>query len=142
MHVHRKHAAIAISILLVFLALPGVAAVLQRQSLVASANGEGTIKMGKEEFKIYAVVVKLFEDGKAEINLVSDITVFINGTWSRGDDTEKTIDLKITGNISAGNMDGGGKLFLSEDRKSIAALKLEVLNKTTRKIIKADFVAK
>ena len=98
-------------------------------------------KLGKEEFKIYAVVLKLFEDGKAEISLLTDITVFINGTWSRGND-EKAIDLKITGNMVAANMDGGGRVFLGEDRKSIAGLKLEVLNKTTRKIIKADFVAK
>ncbi|MCM3870825.1 MAG: hypothetical protein ND895_09055 [Pyrinomonadaceae bacterium] len=141
MQVHRKHAAIAISIVLTVLALTGMAGGQQPKSLVASANGEGTIKLGKEEFKIHAVVVKLFEDGKAEINLVTDITVFISGTWSRGQD-EKAIDLKITGNMGAASMDGAGKLFLGEDRKSIAGLKLEVLNKTTRKIIKADFVAK
>ena len=141
MQVHRKHEAIAVCILLTLLALPAITRGQQPKSLVASANGEGTIKLGKEEFKIHAVVVKLFEDNKAEINLVTDITVFINGTWSRGED-EKAIDLKITGNMGAASMDGGGKLFLGEDRKSIAGLKLEVLNKTTRKIIKADFVAK
>ena len=122
--------------------MPGIAGGQQLRSLVASAQGEGIISLGKEKFKIYAVVVKLFEDGKAEINLVTDITVFITGTWSRGDDAERAIDLKITGNVAAGNLDGGGKLFLGEDRKSIAGLKLEVLNKTSRKIIKADFVAK
>ena len=139
--VHQKHTAIAISILLALLAPPRIAGGQQTKSLVASASGEGTIRLGKEQFKISAVVVKLFEDGKAEINLVTDITVFINGTWSSGDN-EKVIDLKITGNVSAGNMAGSGKLFLGEDRKSIAGLKLEVLNKISRKVIKADFVAK
>ena len=142
MHVHRKHRVIAISILLVLLALPGIAGAQQPKSLVASANGEGTIKLGKEQFKIYAVVVKLFEDGKAEINLVTDITVFISGTWSRGDDSAKVIDLKITGNMMAGAVDGSGKIFLTEDRKSIAGLKVEVLNKNTRKVVKAEFTAK
>ena len=142
MHVHRKHRVIAISILLVLLALPGIAGAQQPKSLVASANGEGTIKLGKEQFKIYAVVVKLFEDGKAEINLVTDITVFISGTWSRGDDAAKVIDLKITGNMMAGAVDGSGKIFLTEDRKSIAGLKAEVLNKNTRIVVKAVFTAK
>jgi len=141
MQVHLKHKAIAVSIFLFLLALPGIAVGQQPKSLVASANGEGTIKLGNEEFKLYAVVVKLFEDGKAELNLLTDITVFIAGTWSRGDDAEKAIDLRITGN-AAGNMEGGGKLFLGNDRKSIAGLKLEVLNKSSKKVIKVDFVAK
>jgi len=142
MQFHQKHTAIATCILLTLLALASIAGGQEPKSLVASAKGEGTIKLGKEEFKIYAVVVKLFEDGKAEINLVTDITVLITGTWSRGDDTEKAIDLKITGNMTGGSLDGGGKLFLSGDRKSIAGLKLEVLNKISKKIVKADFVAK
>lgn len=142
MQVHRKQTAIAIAILMVLLNLPGIAGGQQPKSLVAHAKGDGTIKLGNEEFKIYAVVVKLFKDGKAELNLVTDITVFINGTWSRGDDAEKAINLKIKGNAIAGNMEGGGKLFLSENRKSIVRLQLEVLNKSTQKIITAVFEAK
>ena len=142
MQVHRKHRAIAISILVMLLTLPGIAGGQQPKSLVASANGEGTIKLGKEEFKIYAVVVKLFEDGKAEINLVTDITVFVSGTWSGGDDVQKGIDLHITGNVSAGNLEGSGKVFLRDDRKSITGLNLEVHNKGTKKTIKANFTAK
>src|SRR6266576_3425363 len=139
--VHRDARAIALSILLALLTMP-VALGQQPKSLVASTKGEGTIRIGKEEFKIHAVVVKLFKDGKAEINVVSDITVFIQGTWSRGADAQKVIDLKITGTTSAGNMDGGGKLFLTENRKSIAGLTLEVLNKASGRTINADFVAK
>ena len=120
----------------------GIAVAQQPNSLVATANGEGSIKFGKEEFKINAVVVKLFEDNKAEISLVTDITVFVSGTWSRADDASKEIALKITGGSVSGNLDGGGKLLLTDDRKSIAGLKLQVVNQTTKKIIKADFVAK
>ena len=140
MQAHPKHTAIAISILLTLLALPAIAGAQQPKSLVASAKGEGTIRLGNEEFKIHAVTVKLFEDGKAEINLVTDITVFLAGTWSHGDDAEQAIHLKITGNSMSS--EGVGELFLSEGRKSIAGLKLEVRNKTTKRIVKADFVAK
>ena len=111
-------------------------------SLVASANGEGKIKLGKEQFKLSAVVVKAFQDGKVEINLITDITVFISGTWSRASETDKTIDLKITGNSMSGNLDGGGKLFLTDDRKGITGLKLQVVNKMTKKTVSADFTAK
>ena len=111
-------------------------------SLVASANGQGKIKLGKEEFKLSAVVVKAFQDGKVEINLITDITVFISGTWSRASETDKTIDLKITGNSMSGNLDGGGKLFLTDDRKGITGLKLQVVNKMTKKTVSADFTAK
>ena len=137
MQADRKFMAACILTLLTF-SIPGWAVSGQSKSLVASAKGEGTIRLGNEEFKIHAVVVKLFADGKAEINLVTDITVFIKGTWSRGNDAEKVIDLRITGSMS----DGGGKLFLGEDRKSIVGLKLELTNRTTKKIITADFLAK
>ncbi len=142
MQIQLKHLRMAMTILMMLLTVPGLAAGQLPKSLVATANGDGTIKLGNEEFKIYAVTVKLFKDGKAEINLVTDITVFVNGTWSRGDDAENAIILKIKGNVMAGNMEGGGKLFLTANRKAIARLQLEVVNKTTAKVIKADFEAK
>ena len=111
-------------------------------SLVVSANGEGKVKLGKEEFKLSAVVVKGFQDGKIEINLVTDITAFISGTWSRANQNDKTIDVKITGGSNSGNLDGGGTIFLTDDGQSIASLKLQVVNKITKKTITADFVAK
>jgi hypothetical protein len=139
----RRHHVIAFLALGMLLALSSVAAAQDPPtSLVTTANGEGKIKLGKEEYKLHAIVVKLFQDGKAEINLITDITVFIEGTWSRGSEADKTIDLKITGNSMSGNLNGGGKLFLTEDRKSIAGLKLQALNKTSKKTVTADFVSK
>src|SRR6267142_955478 len=93
-----KRKLISICVCASLLGLPGIAAGQEIKSLVASVSGQGTIRLGKEEFKLHAVVVKLFEDGKAELNLITDITVFISGTWSRTDDAAKDIDLKITGN--------------------------------------------
>jgi len=139
----RNYSAITVFAFCALLALSSFAFAQDPQpSLVASANGEGTIKLGKEEFKLNAVVVKGFQDGKIEINLVTDITVFISGTWSRANDNDKIIAVKITGNSTSGNLDGGGKLILSDDRKSITGLKLQVVNKITRKTITADFTAK
>ena len=138
----RNQIVIAFSIFLISLALAMTAVGQQPASLVATANGEGTIKFGEEEFKLHAVVVKLFEDGKAEIQLVTDITVFIQGSWGRSSDTSRDLDITISGNITSKSLDGGGKLYLSEDRKSITALKLEVVNRISKKLIKVDFVAK
>ena len=137
---NRTWAAVLASLILLMLA--GVAVAQQPKSLVATANGEGSIKFGKEEFKIYSVVVKCFEDGKAEISLVTDITVFVNGNWSRTDDMSNEIALKITGGSVSGNLDGGGKLLLTADRKSITGLNLQVVNRTTKIVLKANFVAK
>src|ERR1700752_1179139 len=113
MRITTKRTWIAGCILLTVLACAGAAAGQAPKSLVATANGEGSIKFGKEEFKIYAVVAKLFEDGKPEINLVTDISVFVNGNWSRVNETDKTIDLKITGGSVSGNLNGSGKINLT-----------------------------
>src|SRR5215468_7224193 len=138
----RKYFAIASMALCLATALPSLAADDPPASLVASAKGEGTIKLGKEEYKLNAVVVKLFADGKAELNLITDITVFITGTWSRENENAKSIDLKITSSVTGGNLDGGGKILLTDDRKSISGLNLKVVSKVTHKTITADFVAK
>jgi len=138
----QKYSAIASMALCGVIGVSAFAADDPPASLVASAKGEGTIKLGKEEYKLNAVVVKLFADGKAELNLITDITVFITGTWSRENETAKTIDLKITSSVTGGNLDGGGKIFLTADRKSISGLKFQVLSKVSRKTITAEFVAK
>ena len=139
----RKHSAVTVFTFCALLALGSVAFAQDPQpSLVASANGEGKIKLGKEEFKLNAVVVKGFQDGKIEINLITDITVFISGTWSRANENDKAIDVKISGGSTSGNLDGGGKLFLTDDRKSITGLKLQLVNKISKKTITADFTAK
>ena len=138
----RKYFAIASMALCVATALPSFAADDPPASLVASAKGEGTIKLGKEEFKLNAVVVKLFSDGKAELNLITDINIFITGTWSRTSENAKSIDLKITSSVTGGNLDGGGTLFLTDDRKAISGLKLQMVSKASKKTVTAEFVAK
>jgi len=141
--INRKHFALTLFTISLLLALSTVAVAQDpTPSLVVSANGQGKIKLGKEEFKLNAVVAKGFQDGKIEINLATDITIFINGTWSRANENDKTIEIKITGGSVSGNLDGGGQILLTDDRKSIASLKLQVVNKVTKKTITADFIAK
>jgi hypothetical protein len=139
----RKQSAITLFIISSLLLITSAASAQDPQpSLVVSASGDGTIKLGKETFKLNGVVAKGFQDGKIEINLITDITIFITGTWSRANESDKTIDIKITGGSVSGNLDGGGKLLLTADGKSIAGLKLQVVNKISKKTITADFTAK
>ena len=140
MRTYQTPKAFAFLFVLLLLTLTVTAVGQENPSLVASASGEGTIKLGNKEFKLHAVVVKLFEDSKAELHLMTDITVFANGNWARGDDSAKEIELKITGNAVA-NIEGGGKIFLAEDRKSLKGLKLQMVNKISRKLITVDFTA-
>ena len=143
MGIDRMLKRVVLGVFLSLLTLTVSAVGQEPASLVVSANGQGTIKIGGEEFKLNAIVVKLFEDGKAELHLISDISVFVNGTWTRGVEGAKEIDLRITGNAAtASNLEGSGKLFLNEDRKSIKGLKLQVVNKISRKVIEVNFVAK
>lgn len=143
MRFNQTHKNVATSLIfLLLLTFPALAAGPQDKSIVASSNGDGVLKMGQEEFKVSAAVVKLMEDGTAEINLVSDITVFVSGKWSKADDPAKGIDLKITGGATQGSLEGGGKLVLRDDGKSIASLKLQLFNKNTKRNIEVSFVGR
>jgi hypothetical protein len=143
MQFNRKHYRVAISLMLLLLVVcPAPAMLPQNKEIVASANGEGLLKMGQEEFKVTAVVVKLKEDRTAEINLISEITVFVSGTWSSAGDPKNGIKLEITGGASKGALEGGGTLFLRDEGKSIASLKLQVFNKASKRTIDVSFVGK
>jgi hypothetical protein len=143
MQLKRKRHIVSVTLTtLLLLVTPAFALLQEQKSVVASANGEGTLRIGKEKFKVNAVVVKLLEDGNAEITLVTDITVFVSGTWRRGSATDKVIDVNITGTATKGGVEGSGKIFLAEDGKSLAKLKFQALNKITNRNVELDFVAK
>jgi len=127
--------------LLILLAVEGLALPQESKSITSSANGKGTIKVGREEFEVHAVAVKLLEDGTAEISLVSEITFFIQGTWKHSDKSRNEVDLTITGSVVAGGAQGTGKLTLRDDRKSIASLTLEGSSNTRKRVVKLNFVA-
>jgi len=114
----------------------------ENQSRLAVASGQGTLRVGEERFKINSVIVKLIEDRKAEITLVSDITVFLTGTWSNHGESREEVDLEVTGGASPGGMEGRGKVFLTSDGKSLTRLSLKGMSRTSKRPVEANFAAK
>ena len=112
------------------------------QSRLAVANGQGILRVGDERFKINSVIVKLIDDRKAEITLVSDITVFLTGTWSNHGESQEEVDLEVTGGASPGGMEGRGKVFLTSDGKSVTRLSLKGLSRTSKRPVEANFASK
>ena len=111
------------------------------QYRLAHANGDGNLKVGSEQFKIGSVVIKLLNDRKAEITLVSDITFFLTGTWSQNAESQDSFDLQITGGATSGGLDGSGNLTLGKDAKDLR-LTLKGKSRTTRKSIEVQFTGK
>jgi hypothetical protein len=143
MELKRKHHILLATLTtLTLLVIPVSAGFQEQKSRVASADGEGTLRIGREKFKVNAVVAKLIEDGTAEITLLTDITVFISGTWKRSSDSEKVIDVNITGTATKGGVEGSGQIFIADDGKSLARLKFQALNKISNRTVELDFVAK
>jgi hypothetical protein len=140
MRVLRDKRASIISIFLL-LGAPIFAAAQNAKSVVSTANGNGTIKLGQEEFKLNAVVVKCLEDGTVEINLISEITIFLSGKWSRSADNQKVIKLEITGKATGGGIDANGEILLRDDGKSIDRLWIKGMSTTTKKNLDIKFQA-
>ena len=109
---------------------------------LAHSQGQGTLKVGEEKFKISSVVVKLLPDRKAEITLVSDITVFLNATWSKHGDSQQEVDLQLVGGATASGVEGSGMLVLGNDGKGVARLSLKGSSKTSKRTVQADFEGK
>jgi hypothetical protein len=119
----------------------GRARTLGPEPLVLTANGKGTIKVGSESFQVTSVVVKLGEDGKLEITLVSEITFFVSGKWKVASESPKTYDLDITGSMTGGGAKGTGKLVLRADGTSIDHLTAQGGSTTSSRKVFIDFVA-
>lgn len=138
MRVTRKY--VALCLLLLLLPIPAWGLQKEPKSIVAHANGSGVLKVGDEQFKVTGVVIKLFEGGKAEINLISEITVFINGTWARAENDRKLINLKITGGATGGGIVANGEVHLRGE-KSIESVSLEGEITTTHRNVSLTFQA-
>jgi len=139
----RKTLTAALVLMLMILAASSVVAQAQEsQSRLATASGNGTLRVGREQFKVTFVIVKLLDDHKAEVTLVSDITVFVSGTWSSDAEHPQWIGLEITGGAAPGGLEGTGKLFLSADSKSVARLTIKGVNRNTSRGIQLDFEGK
>lgn len=142
MHLTRKVFVALVTCLCLMLVTASGVAFNEVKSKVASANGSGTLKVGNEEFKVTSIVVKLFEDGKAEINIISEITIFITGKWSRKDANANEIDLDMSGGAASGSFDGRGKLLLkTKNEKVIDKLTLQGQSRLSNRKIDLNFVA-
>ena len=109
---------------------------------LAHSDGKGTIRVGREEFKISSAVVKLLPDYKAEITLVSEITIFVGATWSNHATSQHEFELQITRDASGSTLEGTGKLFLSDDSKSVKRLTLKCVSRTTKRPVEVNLEGK
>ena len=126
-------------LVLSILGASGAATAQDTQYRLAHAKGEGTIKVGTEQFKVTSVIVKLLDDQKAEITLISDITFFLGATWSKNGESQEDFDLQVTGGASPGGLEGIGKLTLG---KSDMKLILKGKSRTTKKPVEVYFSGK
>lgn len=132
---------VALCLLVLLLSIPAWALQKEPKSIVAQANGNGVLKIGDEEFKVTSVVIKLLEGGKAEINLISEITVFVSGTWARAENDKTVINLKITGGATGGGVEANGELHLRGNGKEIDRVSLEGQSKTSHRTLTLNFQA-
>jgi hypothetical protein len=140
MHCDRKLIITAIVFVLVPLCGPFFAGEAQGdQTRLAHANGNGTLRVGDEQFKISAAVVKLLPDHKAEITIISDITIFLTSTWSNHTDSPHQYNLDFTGSASRGGLEGTGQATLSDDGKTLKRLTLRGVSRATKRAVEADF---
>ena len=141
MKLKQMLATASILVLLVFGTSGAAKAPQEVQHRLAHANGEGNLKVGQEQFKIGSVIIKLLDDRKAELTLVSDITFFLTGTWSQNGESKEEFDLQISGGASPGGLDGSGKLTVGKDSKDLRLI-LKGKSRTTKKIVEVYFVGK
>jgi hypothetical protein len=137
----RKTFAIAIVAGLLLLSVCSVISAQERpNTLETTAKGKGTIKVGREQFQLHTVILKLKEEGKLEMILVSDISLFFEGSWSWADAAGKAVQLKIHGGAT-GSVEGGGKVTLRDDGQSISTMSLQTANKFRKTIVNVQFTA-
>lgn len=143
MHVKQR---LIIAASAVILAIAGltffVAAAQQDHERLVSSNGQGTLKVGDGKFKLNSVVVKLLPDQKAEVTLVSDITIFLTATWSNSAQSQNEILLDMRDGDSRGGFAGTGILLLKDEGKAVARLTLKGISRTTKRPVEANFEGK
>ena len=132
----------AASILVMSMFVTSGATVAQKgQDRMTHANGEGTLKLGQEQFKITSIIVTLLDDQRAELRLVSDIIVFVSGTWTQNRESQEVFDLQITGGATPGGLECVGKLTVGKDSKDVQLI-LKGKSRTTKRPIEVYFAGK
>ncbi|HEY6802698.1 MAG TPA: hypothetical protein VI306_03880 [Pyrinomonadaceae bacterium] len=111
----------------------------QEQSRLFNSDGHGKIRIGNESFKVSSVIVKLIDDHQVEVTLISEITIFLKGTWSDSTEKPRDITLEITGGASAGGLEAKGHLTIADDDKSIVMLIISGQSRRTKRVVGVDF---
>ena len=109
--------------------------------ILVTAKGKGTIKIGSETFQVSSVVVKMLDDGTAEITLVSEITFFLSGKWTADSTSPKSYNLQITGSGASAGAQGTGKVVMRDDGTSLDRLTAQGGTKTSSRKVSVEFVA-
>ena len=143
MQAKRKLITAASVVLLVLVGMTSLGAKAQENhARIAHSNGQGTLKVGDQRFKITSVIVKLIDDRQAEVTLISDITIFMTATWSSHDDARQEFNLEMSGKDSRGGLEGAGKAILGNDGKSVVRLNLKGVSRATKRSVEVSFEGK
>jgi len=127
-------------VLLTGFLLPVSAQSGELKSLIISAKGRGKLSSVVDERKITSALVVLRQNGSALITVTADLQLQAEGTWKATPSSPAEIVLKITGGALKGEVIGSGKLLLTEDRKSMKELTLN-LSSADGQDISVTFVA-
>lgn len=120
--------------------LPVCAQSQESEPLIISANGHGKLGLLVDEREITAALVVLRQNGTALITVTADVLLQADGTWKATASSPEEIVLKITGGAVKGEVIGSGKLLLTEDRKSMKELTIN-LRSSDGQEISVTFVA-
>ncbi len=143
MQAKRKLITAASVVLLASLGVASLGAKAQEnQARLAQSSGRGTLKVGAEQFKITTVIIKLVDDRKAELTLISDITIFLTARWSNHAESQQEFDLDMSGSDSRGGLEGTGKVVLGNDGKSVTRLNLNGISRATKRPVEVNFEGK
>lgn len=110
------------------------------EPLIITAKGHGKLSLAVEERKITSALVVLRPNGTVLITVTADLLLQADGTWKATASSPEEIVLKITGGAVKGEVIGSGKLLLTEDRKSMKELTIN-LRSADGQDISVTFVA-
>ena len=112
----------------------------ESESLIIKAKGDGKLSLAVDERKISSALVVLRQNGTVLITVTADLLLQAEGTWKATASSPEEIVLKITGGAVKGELIGSGKLLLTEDRKSMKELTVN-LRSADGQDISVTFVA-
>jgi len=113
-------------VLFAALRLPFLAQSQELESLIMTAKGHGKISSVVDEQEITSALVVLRQNGTVLITVTADLQLLVEGTWKASPSSPQQILLKITGGAVKGEVIGSGKLLLSNDRKSIREIAMDL----------------